>query len=37
MKEKILDNEKNDVDAYGEINDMLITSIKAKLKLLKDV
>lgn len=37
MKEKILDSRSNDIEAYGEVNDMLITSIKAKLALLKGV
>lgn len=37
LKEKILDSKTNDVEAYGEVNDMLITSIKAKLALLKGI
>mmetsp|Transcript_26026 Transcript_26026/g.30031 ORF Transcript_26026/g.30031 Transcript_26026/m.30031 type:complete len:143 (-) Transcript_26026:41-469(-) len=37
MKEKYLDTNFKDPNAYNEINDMLITSIKAKISLLKGI
>ena len=36
-KEKILDSNTTNADAYAEVNDMYIASIKAKLALLKGV
>ena len=37
MKEKVLDTKAKDIEAYDEVNDMIITSIKAKLALLKGI
>ena len=36
-KERILDSNTTNADAYAEVNDMYIASIKAKLALLKGV